>query len=241
MNKLYMTRTFIHMMDLYRIAKRPHLYKKEVDSGYLIHCLLKELFKDDNPSPFAVMNGNGQYIKILGYSSKSTEDLKDVAEKNRSRKIFDAIDWSRFSSRVMPTVFSKDKEYRFKLRACPVVRKGRGSTDFKPGAEVDVFLSEVSKNPGEEAISREQVYKEWLKSMFDRYRIEITSPLKLTRMKLTKFVRKTTKRQVRTMTRPDATFEGKIRINDSRIFNEHLRKGFGRHNAFGFGMMLLSR
>lgn len=240
-NNLYMIKTFVHMMDLFRIARRPHLYKKEVDSGYLIHCLLKELFQDDNPSPFVITNNGEPYIEILGYSSKSADELKIIADNNKSRKIHSAIDWSRFSSKPMPSDFSNNTEYRFKLRACPVVRKGRGSTDFKPGSEVDVFLSEVSKKSGNERISREEVYRDWIKKMFERYSIKVIPPLKISRMKLTRFVRKGTKRQVRTMTRPDATFEGKIKINDSTVFAEQIRKGFGRHCAFGFGMILLSR
>jgi CRISPR system Cascade subunit CasE len=236
-----MIKTVIHMMDLFRIAKRPHLYQKEVDSGYLIHCLLKELFQDNNPSPFVIMNDSSRYIQILGYSSKSGEDLKDIAYNNKSKGIFDAIDWSGFCSKSMPSVFSNKSEYKFRLRACPVIRKGRGATDFKPGSEVDVFLSELSKKSEKENVTREEVYKKWIKGMFGRYNIEIISPLKLSQMKLTRFVRKNTKKQVRTLTRPDATFEGKIKINDSLVFTEQLRKGFGRHSAFGVGMILLGR
>jgi len=241
MNNIYIIKILVNMIDLFRIAKRPHLYKKEVDSGYLIHCLLKEIFQDENPSPFVITNNTEPYMEILGYSSKSADELKSIADNNRSRKIYSAIDWSRFSSKSMPSVFSNNTEYSFRLRACPVVRKGRGSTDFKPGSEVDVFLSEVSKKSDNERISREEVYRKWIKRMFQRYNIEIIPPLKLSRMNLTKFVRKSTKRNIKTMTRPDATFEGKIKINDSSVFTDQMCKGFGRHCAFGYGMILLSR
>ncbi len=241
MYNLHMVKTFIGATELFQIAQRPHLYKKEVDSGYLLHCLLRELFLNYSPHPFAIVNDTNSNIELLGYSDKPAEELKDIAERNRSRKIFDAIDWNRFSSKPMPSEYLDGSVYDFQLRACPVVRKGRGSDNFKPGAEVDVFLSEVTENKDYGNISREAVYKKWLEDMFNRYDIEIISNPELTKMKLTRFLRKSTEKNVKTMTRPDVIFRGKIKIHNGRILSERLRKGFGRHNAFGFGMILLSR
>ena len=241
MHNLYMIRAFIGTMELFQIARRPHLCNREVDSGYLLHCLLRELFLDDSPHPFAIVNNTNSKIELLGYSNKPAKELKEIAEKNRSRRIFDAVDWARFSSKPLPSKFPDGSEFNFQLRACPVVRKGRGSENFRPGAEVDVFLSEVIKRKDSESISREAVYEKWLRDMFNRYDIEIISNIEIAEMRLTRFVRKNRAKNAKTITRPDVIFRGKIKINNGSTFSERLRKGFGRHNAFGFGMILLSR
>jgi len=38
---------------------------------------------------------------------------------------------------------------------------------------------------------------------------------------------------------PDAVFKGVLQIHDADAFNRLLRRGIGRHRAFGFGMLLL--
>ena len=40
---------------------------------------------------------------------------------------------------------------------------------------------------------------------------------------------------------PDALLKGHLRVRDSADFAKLLTRGVGRHRAFGFGMLLLSR
>jgi CRISPR system Cascade subunit CasE len=43
----------------------------------------------------------------------------------------------------------------------------------------------------------------------------------------------------RTHEKPDVTLRGRLSITDSAAFADLLRRGVGRHKAFGFGMLLL--
>jgi len=48
-----------------------------------------------------------------------------------------------------------------------------------------------------------------------------------------------TDRRAHSVERPDVAFEGTLEVTDANAFDALLRRGIGRHRAFGFGMLLL--
>lgn len=38
---------------------------------------------------------------------------------------------------------------------------------------------------------------------------------------------------------PNAVVQGTLRVNDAEAFDQRIRRGVGRHRAYGYGMLLL--
>jgi len=152
-----------------------------------------------------------------------------------------AFDEGYFDVKAMPVSFPMGGVYNFEVRACPVVRKGRGSKSFSPGAEVDAFLAEVEKAGQDGVVNRESVYRSWLKETIERSGAVRCEGVRLSAMKRSRFFRRGTHKEAKFIERPDVTFAGRLRILDQKKFQELLLRGVGRHRAFGFGMLLVRR
>ena len=240
---LYMLRITIKMPELFRrIADRPQLRNQNTDMGYLIHCLLNELFAGKAPHPFSIIRETGHRMEILTYSGYPAQELKRITEAKKANSVFDAVDWKDFTSKKMPDAFCEGDRYHFRLRACPVIRKSRGSGQYKSGAEVDVFLNEVEKRQEKADMDRKEVYIKWISNYLSLNGAEINAKLiRLTRLKLSSLTRRKGNRKAMSITRPDVIFEGQLTIKEPLKFHNKLTRGFGRHSGFGFGMMLLRR
>ena len=239
---LHMLRITVKMPELFRIADRPQLRSQNTDVGYLIHCLLNELFAEKAPHPFSMTKEIGHSIEILAYSEYPAQKLKHIAGAKKANSVFDTVDWKDFISKKMPNVFCEGNRYHFRLRACPVIRKSRGSGKYKSGAEVDVFLNEIVKRQEGIGTDRKEVYINWLGEYLSSNGIETSqNSIRITRLKLSSLTRRKGNRKTISITRPDATFEGKLTVRNPSKFRNKLTHGFGRHSGFGFGMMLLRR
>jgi CRISPR system Cascade subunit CasE len=111
------------------------------------------------------------------------------------------------------------------------------------GAEVDVFVAACWRaGDPKVAVSREQIYRDWLVKRIEASGARVGQS-EMTQFKLERMVRRTQgdPRKSHTMDRPAATFRGTLEIADSVAFDRLLRRGVGRHRAFGFGMLLLRR
>ena len=228
------TRALLHVAD------RRTLYQHSLELDYLLHSQLCELFGNDlAPKPFAVIRTTGPRIEVLGYSDGLATTLQQHAQARALPRVYQAVDWAAFASKPMPPHFRVGSRFRFRVRTCPVVRKGRGSQAHKAGAEVDVFLSEVERHGPEVKLDRTTVYADWLRNEMQRMGGAECIDVRVTAFSLSKFLRRARDRKGLRIKRPDVVFEGTLEVTDAESFQHILRRGIGRHRSFGFGMLLL--
>ena len=222
-----------------------------VDTGYLVHCALGELFQDQAPKPFSIeteARSNGSAVRILGYADVDSDALRELAKGFASPAVYDIARWEQCASKPMPESFPQGMRLGFELRACPVVRKASagstpdGSRSWREGEELDAFLSEAWECPDKE-LDRETVYREWLERQFEIREGAAPSSIGMERFSIERMTRRShgEDRSVTTIQRPDVTLTGTLAVTESDAFTDLLRSGIGRHKSFGFGMLKVRR
>lgn len=252
--QLYMLSLGLDLGRLMRAGFAEHINMREVDTGYLVHMQLRQLFGDDAPGVFRIeqssrQSGGGKMLKVLAYSHKPASVLKEQADMLADPVVYAACDWNRFAQKAMPQSFAEGRRLGFELRASPVVRlasartyKDKAGQDFKikKGAEVDVFVKVGWEQP-DKSLSREQVYGDWLREHFARVAGAEIDQIRLKAFQRQRFLRREhgQSRKGHRVEGPDALFVGELTVKDSAVFGKMLARGIGRHRSFGFGMLLL--
>lgn len=234
----YMIRVYFPIRDLFRMRERRFFSRTPVDTGYLVHSALKELFGKHAPSPFAIMENNDKGLEVLSYADCSHERLRDYIRESSPDYLKKSIHQGLILSKKMPEVFPRGQSFNYRVRLCPVIRKARGSGP-KAGSEMDVFLTEVEKNRKGAGLNREEIYKEWFEKTIRRKECAECQTVRIAGMKLDKFIRRDRERKAKTVLRPNVVFEGIWTVTKPDSFRDLIRRGIGRHKAFGFGMVLL--
>lgn len=239
------------LMDLGRML---HLPVRQVSDNYLVHCAFSELFQHQAPTVFCIENshktqenlGNttGRLLRILCYSSIDAEALKLLAQGFASPALYEIIKWDRASCKPMPLEYPSGLRFRYELRTPPVIRKASEGIRWHKGQELDVFLSRVwETNNSAVKINREVVYKEWLHDLFERNKGASLETVQILRFSLERMSRRNHElaRKLRVIQRPDVTFTGILKVEDSEAFKMILSSGVGRHKSFGYGMLKIRR
>lgn len=224
------------------VARRRGLPLRDLDDGYLSHCILRELWQDRAPTPF-VLRGSGRVLDVWGYSRAGAAALIEHARAFGDPSLLAAIaDLDAVASKAMPR-FEGGRRIGFLLRACPVVRLAGASNGHRAGAEVDAFLARCFSSGTEVVVSRENVYCEWLMS---RLGDQATSGatvehVRIAGMSRERLIRRTQgePRTASRLERPDVRFEGNLVVGDGDRFLACLARGVGRHRAFGFGALIV--
>lgn len=227
---------------LVETARRRGIPLRELDDGYLAHCLLRELWQDQAPAPF-VLRGGGRNVDAWGYSRADATALIAHARDFGDPALLGVIDdLQGIASKPMPS-FASDRRIGFLLRACPVVRLSKGRAGHRAGAEVDAFLARCFAVGEGVAVSRDEVYRDWLGRTLGAVertgvRIERSAVAAVARERL---IRRTQggERQAKRLERPDVRFEGELVVEDGGRFLDLLAHGVGRHRAFGFGALMV--
>lgn len=224
------------------IAKHRGLRLRDLDEGYLVHCLLAEVWQDSAPSPF-VVRGSGRTIDVWGYSSSDASMLIEHARSFGDPELLESMGGGgTIASRPMP-VFATGRTVGFLTRVCPVVRLAKSRNGHRAGAELDAFLSACFATDAETSVSREDTYREWFVKRFgDSSAAGATvARVAVAAMMRSRVVRRTqgAERQARVLERPDVRLEGELVIEDGAAFLRLLARGVGRHRAFGFGALMV--
>jgi len=261
---LHLIRLALDRRELSRVGARHHL-PSGVDEGYLIHAGLSQLFahsSDKAEIPLhsfvvdpQVGHDDSATLMLLAYSDCDEADLQDRMVSEHRQLV------RHCASRPMPTLQTGTRA-GYRLRACPIVRTrrpGLGEDAERQGKrrksrELDAWLAHrlpewsAEPPPGESApfersgaewTERQEVYGAWLARELERD--GAASMEEAARME--SFQRALVYRRGRgkghRMTRPDVVLEGMLMVQDEGSFRTLLRRGIGRHRAFGFGMLLL--
>jgi CRISPR system Cascade subunit CasE len=229
-----------HLVELGRRRRLPF---RDMDTGYLVHCALGELFGDAAPMPFAVTDQRGHSIEVLAYTDRDAEALRGEASTVTDPWLSSLCDWNDLHVKALPTDWPTGTRLRFRATVCPVVRMPRGCTTHRPGAELDAFLTRCATVESDTPVDRQHVYQEWFASQVERLGGAKLLRTSVESFQLNRLSRRTQgeQRQTRMPRRPAATISGALEVTLSTAFDRMLRRGIGRHRAFGFGMLLLSK
>lgn len=221
-------------------ASEAGLFHTDVDEGYYIHQQILEMFGKNVFHTFCMTGNKGKWINVLGYSNHNSAELKEMAKEFALPLRFDTCNWETFSSKPMPSDWEEGKRYHFEVKTCPVIRIAGKKGEFRKGSEVDAFLTTI-KQSGGTAPAREDVYKEWLLVQFGRVQAVKVEQVALIGFRRTKLLRRTQglNRVVKILERPEAHLKGNLVIQNGEKFKDLIVAGIGRHNSFGFGMLLL--
>lgn len=220
-------------------GKKRGLWARDFDEGYLVHCVLRQLWQAAAPAPF-VVKSHGRLLEVWGYSSSTSGALLDHMRSFSDPELAETVEG--VSSKEMPA-FEVGRRLGFLLRACPVVRLSKGRSEHRAGAEIDAFLARCFAVGPEVRVSREEVYRDWLSARLSKpeetgCRLERTA---LAAVGRERFSRRTqgSERKAHRIDRPDVRYEGDLVVTDSGRFAAWLAHGVGRHRAFGFGAVIL--
>ena len=254
----YLVHLPIDMRAFHRWAGERGLIRRGAfDAGFALHVLLSGLFGKAALQPFRLFASERRRAgSIYAYADMDGDALQQTAQAVGTPDCLTALDPERLRSKALTTGFEPGQRLGFDLRVRPVRRLRRGLWDpqsgqvLSPGAEVDAFRV-VALNrfpdgwtigPGEETQGaatmrgrRGDVYAEWLVERFgDAATIEIGD------CRLAAFQRSRTVRGDGAGPEgPDATLHGVLTVRNADAFVRLLRKGVGRHKAYGYGMLLL--
>ncbi len=203
------------------------------DLGYALHTLLASAFGDAAPKPFRYF---GDARGLLAYTTHDPEALA-LAAQVAAPDVYATLGLDRFATRDFPLAWSSGHRLGFEIRTRPILRTTQGK-------ERDVFLAALDAHPdGGEALSRETIYAEWVRTELARGDASVIEHVQLEGFRLSAGLRKGAanagKRPARRVTGPDAVFSGVLTVRDPAGFAALLSRGIGRHRAFGFGMLLL--
>lgn len=238
---LYLVHVEIDRARLFSFARQRRLPARDVDLGYLIHCALRGAFGVCAPQPFS-FDDRGPALTLLGYGAHPSEALLDHVR--RTDNVAAAI-WrsGTLVSKPMPTAFAHGTRLRFSVRICPVLRKAAAGEKYRKGAEVDIFLARGWEAGQERPIDREATYGKWLTARLAARGAATVLTASMHAFRRERVVRSTHTSgesvHVRRSERPDAQFRGLLEVGNAEAFADLLRRGVGRHRAFGFGMLLL--
>lgn len=229
-----------------------HPLAPDEDFGYAAHAWLAAALGDLAPKPFRLFERrNG--LHLLGYAQHGVRELCDHAHTFAEPVATEVCRWASVAGKSMPDIWTNGRQLGFEIRACPVSRKER---------ERDVFLSALDRAKASRATppSREKVYVDWLVQRMraatesDGDFVDVSgeghepiveflpSQISIVGFRRVKVLRRDRGRDhsnKRGIERPDVIFLGELFIRNSKEFSELLKRGVGRHRAFGFGMLLL--
>lgn len=244
---LFLVRLVLDRRALLRVGAR-HRLGHAVDDGSLLHAGLAELFaRSSEPATvplhtFAVDDlrgaslGQPDRLFLLAYSCLTREALIESMGPARDSLL------SRCEVREIPS-FTQEQRLGFRTRVCPVARTRRvGARELaltpsgrRRHREMDAFVHATLDSTSAPAITREEVYVQWLRQQLQRQ-----GASKLESARLTEFRREAMRRRgPARIERPNTVLEGTLTVDDPTAFRGLLIRGLGRHRAFGFGMLLL--
>lgn len=213
------------------------------EAGYMLHAVMAACFGGSLPKPFAMVREPGQPTSVLAYSTLSAVDLVQAATLKSERGALDALRVNRLVSKALPQRFMQGRTLGFSVRVRPTVRVNQDG-DRSKARELDAFLACVEraggsfKNGGLPVPDRSEVYADWLHTKIQAGGADLRH-LTMNQFRLAGVHRNDHKRRLQRVRGPIASFAGQLTVRDPEAFSELLRRGVGRHRAFGFGMLLL--
>ena len=222
------------------------------DEGFALHVLLSAVFGKAVLQPYRLIRPTRASIASLyGYSDVDQRMLRDMAEAVAPPDCISVFGLDDLATKEMPERFRGGQRLGFDVRIRPIRRLGNALHDsqsgriLRKGSELDAYRLELLhrspdgwRNPdnraGQNGISRESVYTNWLAE-----RLAGAADVETGSCRLVSFRRSRAWRgNGRSSEGPDATLQGECVVRDPGAFAVKLRRGVGRHRAYGYGMLI---
>jgi CRISPR system Cascade subunit CasE len=222
------------------------------DFGYATHAWLAASLGNLAPRPYRLFERQDG-LHLLGYGVHDTKSIREHAQLFAEPIAAEVCNWPSVAGKALPGKWVEGRRLGFEVRVCPVSRGER---------ERDVFLASLERSEAHKSTppSRAEVYLEWLIQRMSAasepkgHYIDtegaahapavelLTGQVSLVGFRRVRVLRRSEKRgksKKGGIERPDAIFSGDLVVRDPEKFANLLKKGIGRHKAFGFGMLLL--
>ena len=207
----------------------------QIDDGYAWHALLKAVLGDLAPRPFVVRFRNGSDAEFLAYTDSDIRQWQPLGQDSDALR---ALRLESLDSRPLPTSFRAGDALSFEVRVRPIVRTRSGR---EQSHELDAAVHARQQDP---EIDRQTAYLNWLQDELGRQdAAELVGTPRLVRFRRTRVMRKDRsgkRTRSQTVEGPDALFRGQLQVSNPEGFLALVRRGLGRHRAFGFGCLLLA-
>lgn len=239
---LYMVQMELDEPALVRFLNQSGLnLRQDEDLGYGLHAWLTACFGPLAPKPFRLLASRHPQLKarLLAYATSDGDALREQAELFALPAVRAVCDLSSdLATAPLPAKdrFPQGRRLGFEVLCCPVARRA------SDGRERDVFLHAADHTQNGVPVDRSQIYVDWLSRQ-----LEPGASLEEARMEEFALVSQLRQggrngregRRKARLTRPRVLLRGTLAVGDPQAFWETLRRGVGRHRAFGYGMLLL--
>lgn len=235
----------MHMIELVLAGDRlvahaemqGHSHVSDEDLGYAVHGWLKAALLDLAPRTFRLFGRGDSRIRLLGYGPADIRSIRAHVDRFATPQAMGVCDWTASASKPIGIIeWRQGQALGFEVRVCPVVRGRKG--------ERDAFLARLPEGDEPAAMTRVDIYREWLTTKLRNIVVIEEDTVVLRAFRLVSTWRRTptgkvNERPGRRVILPDALIEAKCTVTDPVAFKTVLHNGLGRHRAFGFGMLLL--
>ena len=230
---LHLVRLTLDAAALVARGRRQGLSLRDVDEGYLVHAWVCAALGEGGLAPWVIERSDGRSLRLLGYATRDAAALQAHADTFAMPDDHAAIDWASLATKPMPEAFAPGRRLGIRARVCPTRRNG--------STEKDAFLMAVAGQPEDAGITREAVYAAWLSDAVGRLGAGTVDDVRMVDFRLSPMLRRTqgAARRSHFPLMPDATLEATLTVGPQGI-GDLLRRGLGRHRAFGYGMVLLT-
>ncbi|MEO5339802.1 MAG: type I-E CRISPR-associated protein Cas6/Cse3/CasE [Magnetococcus sp. MYC-9] len=206
------------------------------DDGYRLHAVLTALFGDAAPKPF-YFRSVGRQVEVLGYTDQAADELMGKARLFGEPAWVTALE-GHVHTKPMPDIPSGQR-LGFRVHVIPTVRTCNNLC--RKGAEVDAWLVARLRQPeGGAVLSREVVYCDWLRAAIERQGGARLVSCGLEGVRGLRVARRNRQGAFVRSDQREALFQGLLETTDAATFRALLRRGVGRHRAFGYGMLRLA-
>lgn len=256
--------TALHMVKLVPDSRRLALWAETNrlvrtggDLGYAVHAALTAALGEHAPKPFRLVESGtgsqGRATALYGYTRADGPTLADHARTFAEPDVVAALGLDGLAVKAMPARWEVGRRLGFEVRVRPTVRRDRNG-DRDSACERDAFqvafdqAEATARSSGADLIApyRDQVYTVWFRDSLARSAgarlVEDSVRLvSFQRLRVARRGRPASdgRRRLHESEGPDAVLQGVLEVTDGEAFAALLRRGVGRHRAFGFGMLLL--
>lgn len=222
--------------------------KVSYDEGRALHHLVDEVFGPATLRPFRLLVPPMRRTGTLyAYCGEDARALKETALALAKPDHLTVVPLDRVDSKVMPSGWEVGRRLGFDVRVRPVQRLRKAlalspTRSIPAGSEIDAFQREAFRSypeatdgMEEAGRTREAVYLDWIAE-----RLAPAALLESDGSRLVRFRRSRVARGGASVEGPDAVVHGTMTVVDGEGFANLLRRGIGRHRAYGYGMLLVT-
>lgn len=212
------------------------------DLGYALHAVLSATLGALAPRPF-VWREHGGEAELIGYVHATSDEIdRALSLPPADDAAAAAVGLRSAVFRPMPVSWRRSERLSFEVRVVPMVR----SRAVAPGSVVEVDAAYHGSMAGDALGDRMAAYTQWLSRELGRGGAATLVDWREQAFSLMPVARRAVvdgqpgARAARRGHVPSLMARGELTVSDGEAFTALLRRGLGRHRAFGYGCLLVA-